>query len=357
MKRRSLERNAFTLIELLVVMAIIAVLIGLLLPAVQKVREAAYRTECKNNLKQVALAAHMHESTVGHLPTGGRFGSAPAVPFSTTVSSRYYRADQSNAPVVTPTTPITGKYQQWSWAYQLLPYLEQDNLWQLNQSAGNNATTDGTVPGAPTTVLGSPVKIFSCPSRRIAASKSIGTVNVYLMDFALNGGTNDPGTGNPPPYSSPLLVFNGLAAPQSFVNNQITVQPIKLGNIPDGASNTMLVSEKYTPVNIDSMFNEVGDQQGAFWYYNSDTVRFGVIQPAQDGVTPTDNLGVNLTLPPPFPQGTQYRVHPFGSAHPAAMNAAFGDGSVRSVRYSVDLSIFRYSCGRNDRQVFNLDDL
>jgi prepilin-type N-terminal cleavage/methylation domain-containing protein/prepilin-type processing-associated H-X9-DG protein len=342
MKRRSFGRAAFTLIELLVVMAIIAVLIGLLLPAVQKVREAAYRTECKNQMKQMALAAVHHETTIGYLPTGGRFGSAPSVnpalPNSSNKSSRYYSPDQI---VDTgPQLPLTGKKQQWSWVYQLLPYVEQDNLWQLNQAAGT-----GNTPGTDLAVLGSPVRLFTCPSRRSASAKTIGTTNLYLMDFALNGGAGYDPNNN--------IVFNGVAAPM-FVNNNIpSITQIRIGNITDGASNTILIAEKYVPVNIDSLATEVGDQQGAFYYYNADTVRYANVAPLQDSL--------NLTATYIRPVGAQptalNATFPFGSAHPAAMNVAFADGSVRSVRYSVDLLVFQYSCIRNDRQSYNLDDL
>jgi prepilin-type N-terminal cleavage/methylation domain-containing protein/prepilin-type processing-associated H-X9-DG protein len=342
MKRRSLRREAFTLIELLVVMAIIAVLIGLLLPAVQKVREAAYRTECKNNLKQLALAVHNHESQNGSLPTGGRFGSQPAVnpliPNAVNKSSRYYTPD--TAVDNNPQQPITGKKQQWGWAYQLLPFVEQDNLWQLNQSFGT-----GNTVGTDAAVLGSPIKFLSCPSRRAAVAKPIGTTNVYLMDYAMNGGAGFDANNN--------IIFNGLAAPMFVVNNVSSVVPIRIGNIPDGASNTILISEKYVPVNIDSMASDVGDQQGAFWYYNADTVRYANIQPLQDNL----NLTVTYIQPTNAQPTAPNATFPFGSSHPAAMNAAFADGSVRSVRYSVELDIFQWSAIRNDKRSFNLDDL
>jgi prepilin-type processing-associated H-X9-DG protein len=271
------------------------------------------------------------------------------VVFNNNLSSRFYKADQTTAPPVAPNQPITGKYQQWSWAYQILPFVEQDNLWQLNQPNGNNAATDGTASGSPTTVLGSPVKLLACPSRRIAATKVINNTPLFLMDFAWNGGFSEANGTN----------FNGLAAPLyvSGSGNSIvaSIQPIKVGNIPDGASNTLMISEKYVPVNIDSMASDAGDQYGAYYFYNSDTVRFANVQPLQDGTSSTAAYAGNSTVPALNNQA--FVTHPFGSAHPAAMNAAMADGSVRSIRYSVDLDTFKKACGRNDKLNYNLDDL
>src|SRR6476620_4740634 len=125
------RRGAFTLIELLVVIAIIAILIGLLLPAVQKVREAAARTQCQNNLKQIGLAFHNHHDTYKAFPTGGVGADGPRT--------------------MNGTSPATYQTQAWGWAYQILPYIEQGPLY--------NTTTDATVQATP-------VPIYFCPSRR-----------------------------------------------------------------------------------------------------------------------------------------------------------------------------------------------
>src|SRR5262249_15684560 len=105
------SRRGFTLIELLVVIAIIAVLIGLLVPAVQKVRDAAARTQCGNNLKQLGLAFHNHHDTFGVFPGGGGHWSMPP---------RYLAVGQ----------PAVGRDQWCGWGFQVLPFLEGDNVWK-----------------------------------------------------------------------------------------------------------------------------------------------------------------------------------------------------------------------------------
>src|SRR5216683_6161808 len=118
-------RVGFTLIELLVVIAIIGVLIALLLPAVQKVREAANRTQCANNLKQIGLAVHNFHDTYGGFPNNG---------------NQWYTGISFDASL----TPQPLKYQQAGWGFQILPFLEQDNLYKTVDmtDANHNPTTD-----------------------------------------------------------------------------------------------------------------------------------------------------------------------------------------------------------------------
>src|SRR5262249_27965067 len=129
---RRRRRLGFTLIELLVVIAIIAILIGLLVPAVQKVREAAMRIQCANNMHQIGLACHMNHDTYGCLPSGGWGWNWVGDPLHG-----------------------GGPPQPGSWIYQCLPYVEQEGLYRM---AGNNA-------GCQQMVM-TPVKVFNCPSRR-----------------------------------------------------------------------------------------------------------------------------------------------------------------------------------------------
>jgi len=214
------RRPGFTLIELLVAIAIIAILIGLLLPAVQKVREAAARIQCSNNLKQIALAFHNHHDTLQFFPSGGWTAVAP--------------------PTYSNGSPAVGAQQAAGWGLQILPYIEGDNTWKA----------------APVVAIGTTNKVFFCPSRRPPQTVTYpdnyqprltgGMITHALCDYAAS---NKDGDG---------------------VVQQI--YPTRIADITDGTSNTLLVSEKR--LNLAFLGQRVSDDnQGYTAGWNYDTVR------------------------------------------------------------------------------------
>jgi prepilin-type N-terminal cleavage/methylation domain-containing protein/prepilin-type processing-associated H-X9-DG protein len=313
------RRTGFTLIELLVVIAIIAVLIGLLVPAVQKVREAANRMQCANHLKQQALACHIHHETFGQFPTAGR---------QDYTGGRDPANQLASAPV-----------QRWNWRYQILPFIEQDNVFRL--------TTDSQVRL-------SPLRLYNCPSRR--PPTVIGAI--ILMDYAANAGT----TWCP---ANEVSTWTGTIVP-SEVNNGgwRPVPPVKIATITDGTANTLLLGEKFVAADHYSTAAQWGDNEtwaaGNRWVHT----RHAIHQPRQD----TRETAATKEVPAPNARaaGINGRCGPWGlgavgsgggyydywgSAHPGGFNAAMADGSVRLIRYDIALPVLQALSDRADGRV------
>jgi prepilin-type N-terminal cleavage/methylation domain-containing protein/prepilin-type processing-associated H-X9-DG protein len=293
----SSRHRGFTLIELLVVIAIVGTLLALLLPAVQKAREAAARMSCQNNLKQIGLAFHGHHDTHGFFPTGGW--------------------DWTTPPTYLNGQPAVGAQQTAGWAFQILPHLEAENI-----ARGGTATND---LDRTLIAVGTPHKVFFCPSRRPPQTVTWSHPE-YLGGRAVTHALCDYAASN---YHSDPANQTGVVR-QKFPN--------RIADISDGTTNTFMVGEKRLNLRFLGQPQE-NDSVGYTCGWDKDPVRTTDKGPKPDHFGDTDT------------------TKRFGSSHPGRFNAVFADGSVRPISYSIDPVLFSYLGNKSDGQAINADDL
>lgn len=365
------KRNAFTLVELLVVIAIIGILIGMLLPAVQQVREAARRTECLNNLRQVGLGAINFESAHMHFPTSGYKNSRRIWHADVGQGPKFY--DGSNSSTGSTVLPEEGA----GWLMQILPQIEQGNLLPRRQFGAfvPDPTTGLTlseqnIPGA------------TCPSRGVRETNLENGLRFACGDYAnYRGCTIDLSAQNRPLSADELTGGNspgdthhkGVIQRAGFTNDSNNPPgadyrdygDVGFAQIRDGSSNTLLLMEKSADA---ANYNVVASQGGAatriFGEFGGPlapdhptvgrslrTRNFTDGRASQTGLISDGDSRVGSD------KGAKILDEvDFGSAHPGTTNAVFADGSTHAVSNTVAIVSLLDLCSRNDGFVVNSDD-
>jgi len=329
--------RGFTLVELLVVVAIIAVLIGLLLPAVQSVRESARRTQCLNHLRQLGLAALQFHSARGRLPTAGD------------CSDGYHDPAQESRPLY--------GFENAGWHYQILPYLEQTSLTDRRAKSGWWGGTPALVEVA--------IPTFNCPSRgpRFAVQ---GLFQVRLNDYAgvMGPAADDRGDvagygfqysqGGPPNPREWQTVWTGMIAKGGHAQTKNVAAPaitrfpaVRVTDVRDGSSKTIMLMEK--AVNSrSSSFSRSGPYQDWWdtgYYHTADFTALRIFSissaTAWFGRGDIGILGDSSPRPANWVEtgsGGRTRELGFGSAHPGVACSVFGDGSTKAVGETADIT-------------------
>jgi prepilin-type N-terminal cleavage/methylation domain-containing protein len=318
--------NAFTLIELLVVIAIIAILIGLLVPAVQKVREAAARAQCENNLKQISLSVHNYHDTYKKVPPAEAVNQAWLAANNTTTNpfgSRYYS--------------VTGK--SGTIFFYLLPFVEQGPLYNqvpanVASTAANNYSGSSNAPG----ICASVVPIYLCPSDpSVVNANSYGGCGVMQSDTIQRNGCASSN------YAANVLVFEPRG-PGSLVQA-----------MGDGTSNTVMFAERFRNCSPDGAHG--GGCTLPAWAWDTSinggdcwsSPTFGA---QQDGIGQLNCGGAELNY-----GGVAFQAGPSAQAcnwyvtqggHAGTMQVGMGDGSVRGVSQAVSVQTWTWACTPND---------
>jgi prepilin-type N-terminal cleavage/methylation domain-containing protein len=320
MNLSSRRARGFTLIELLVVIAIIAILIALLVPAVQKVREAGARTQCINNLKQLGIAIHAHHDAYKHIP-----------------ESKSYGAEGTN-----PVAPYTGR----GWILKSLPFLDQQPLYdQFAPSlVGNMGTNSGLQTTSCLPMMATPFSLLHCPAddsfNAISATQNqwapipVATTNYKGVIGVSNMGC--PNVWGTTPWETQYTGgacfdnHNNERANGLFFRNSYQIK-IQFAHITDGLSNTLAVGEDVSEQN----------QHGAAFYANGDYA--------------SCHAPLNTFFFPPNPSSWP-TVMSFRSKHPGGANFCVGDGSVRFLSQNMNRLTYMSLCTRAGGETVSIPD-